>query len=415
VSEWETRWRVGGRRFVLKRRARSASSLSSGSAEPAMASSYGCWLPGYQERALYTAAHIDGCIARLTGITHEYLAADPLRLQSNYSDGMEHVVLAGVAALPEAVPRLFADALNNARNLLEHALYAEVVDRLDRDLTALESRALEIPATTSEESFAAWAAHKHRKSIGLFCAGDELRVRIERLQPYHRRDKDSHPLRLLFEYTNAAKHREPVVSVVRVGRVDVDGQPRDPRTSDHQEITEVGSTITSVPIGTPIGVSIWPQLMVKRPHTGELRTLMHELGDLEEWVRRQALPILVTGSTAVPDLPPALDLSIGYESAEAAWLAADTVSARHRATKRMMGAGVRRDMLEMLVNQNGEHTRQQFTAWMETLADEEVLEMFMPLGLAAASGNLAAIAEIMDTWLEAAGTYPDGNRAQRAD
>ncbi|WP_409047080.1 hypothetical protein AB2L57_10825 [Microbacterium sp. HA-8] len=365
------------------------------------------WLPAHHERALYTAAHIDGCIARLSAITHDYLAADPLQLASTYSDGMEHLVLTGVDPLPEAVPRLFADALNNARNLIEHALYAEVGDRLSRELTDLESKAVEIPATSSPESFETWTRHKNRKSTGLFVAGGELASRIERLQPYHRQDHTVHPLKLLVEYTNASKHREPVVSVVRLGRVDVDGQPRDPRASTHQDITEIGSVIISVPMGTQVGVNLWPQIMVRRPHTGELRTLMHELGDIEEWVRAQALPILIAGRTDLPELPPALDISVGYESTSAAWGNAGTVPARTRATLRMMGAGLRRDMLEMLVDQNGEHTRDLFVTWMDTFTEEEVVAMFVPLGLASATNDLATVTSTLQAWADAAGVVPE--------
>ncbi len=78
------------------------------------------WLPQHQEHALYTAAHIDAQILRLGQVLHPYLAADPLKLAQRLTPTTEEVVLAAIAPLPQAVPRLFADALNQTRNLMEH-------------------------------------------------------------------------------------------------------------------------------------------------------------------------------------------------------------------------------------------------------------------------------------------------------
>ena len=231
----------------------------------------------------------------------------PLDLRSRLTATHEEVVLVGIAPLPEAVPRLFADALNQLRNLLEHALGAETNHQLRRGLTVKEARAVEIPATSSEADFDAWTRHKHRKSHGLFSRGAELGERLARMQPWNRADADMHPLRRLVAHTNAAKHQAPAVTTVRVGKVVRDSAPRELPTDAHG-LGDIGSVIATVPRGSVEGISVWPQVAVRRPHTGELHTLMWEVREIEDWVRCIALPILIAGRTDLPKLRPGLDV-----------------------------------------------------------------------------------------------------------
>ncbi|WP_136709739.1 hypothetical protein [Agromyces sp. H66] len=170
------------------------------------------WLPAHQAQALYTAAHIDSTIEQLGDVLHTYLGKDPLQLRPRLTQTVEEVVLVGITPLPQSVPRLFADALNQSRNMLEHALFADVVHRLEREMTEKEAKALEVPAARSREAFEQWCRHPVRRSLGVFDYGAELTRRLERLQPYQRKDSDEHPLRLLVEHTNHAKHREPAVA-----------------------------------------------------------------------------------------------------------------------------------------------------------------------------------------------------------
>ncbi|QDE34854.1 hypothetical protein FIV50_08635 [Microbacterium foliorum] len=193
------------------------------------------WLPDHQHHALYTVAHVDATIDKMAGILETYLRSPgPLDLRSRLTPTHEEVVLAGIAPLPEAVPRLFADALNQLRNAMEHTLGAELRHRLTRELTLDEARAVEVPSTGSEVAFDAWTRHKHRKSHELLARGSELGERLARLQPWNRRDVDMHPLRRLVTHTNAAKHQAPTVTAVRVGKVMHDSAPRDEPTEAHE-------------------------------------------------------------------------------------------------------------------------------------------------------------------------------------
>ncbi|SCX94089.1 hypothetical protein SAMN05216488_0063 [Microbacterium sp. LKL04] len=359
------------------------------------------WLPDHQTHALYTATHVDSTIEQLSMVLETYLRPPgPLDIRSRLTLTTEDVILVGVAPLPQSVPRLLADALNQMRNVLEHSLKAEVDHRLARGITTDEARAIEVPATGSEEAFDAWTRHKHRKSHGLFARGSDLGERLARLQPWNRKDSDLHPLRRLVAHTNAAKHQAPALTTVRVGKVQLDSAPRDLQETG---IGDIGSVIVSVPRGTREGVSVWPQVAVRRPHTGELRTLMWEVREIEEWVRRIALPILIAGRTDLPELRPHLDTNRGYNRAKDAWTAARPMSAAVRANVRMQAIALRSDIADMMVAEDGEESRNAYTKWLETLDDARVVTMFEPLGEAAKGRDFESIARITGQWRVDAG------------
>lgn len=142
--------------------------------------------------------------------------------------------------------RLFADALNACRNSIEHALFAEIQHRVGRELTEKESRAVEVPASNSADDFFEWHRHPGRRSLGVLSFGSEISNSLERLQLYHRNDSESHPLRVLVEHTNYAKHRAPAMALTRVGRVDVGEVKAQPGTAEHQEIVQIGTALASI-------------------------------------------------------------------------------------------------------------------------------------------------------------------------
>ena len=363
------------------------------------------WLPEHQEHALFTTAHIDGIVNKLSTTLEEYQRDEPLRLGRRFTDTDEQVVLEGIRPLPQAAARLFADALNQARNSIEHALYAEAAHRLDRRLTSDEARALEIPAFDTPDKFEQWARHKHRVSTGLLAVGTDLYGRIERLQPFQRQDPEHHPLRLLAEHTNFAKHREPTLALARVARIELDSATTK-RPIGARDVVEVGDVLATVPLGKREMFSIWPEVAVQRPHTGEWNTLMREVGDIADWVRKQAIPILILGRTDLPPIPPALDISAGYDSAEAAWQAAGDTSAAKRMQNRIGAEHLRRTVLVMLVELFGIESRKAFGAWLDGMDDETVLETFMDELQSASRGDFASYYRAAERWAQEAGFKP---------
>lgn len=350
-------------------------------------------------------AHIDATIERLARTLEGYLAKDPLIIRKRFTTTTEEAVFEGAAPVPEAARRLFADALNQMRNVLEHALFAEVQNRLDRPMTKEESQVLEVPATKSTEAFDAWLKHKHRRSLGLLTPGADLYERLVRLQPFQRNDPDAHPLKVLAEHTNYAKHREPAVALIGVGRVDRDSEIRRLPVG-HRDKVEPGDVLISVPLGTREGLSIWPEMTIRRPHTGQRETLVKEVRWLEEWVRRQALPILIAGTTELPAIPPELDVSTGYSSVTDAWQKAGAVPAGERMQQRIAAEGLRRDMLEMLAEQFGDGTRARFGAWLASLDVPTVMAKFQPVLAAAGRGDEESWYRAAEAWRAEARVEP---------
>ena len=306
-------------------------------------------------------------------VLERYQRDDPLQLASHLTETDEQVVLEGIRPLPQAAARLFADALNQARNSIEHTLFAEAAQRLNRPLTPEESKALQMPAFDSLEKFKAWANHKHLVSTGLLRPRNDLYERILRLQPFHRKEPGLHPLRLLVEHTNFAKHREPTIAFTRVAHFTSDSELTGVRLHE-RSLVKVGDVLKAVPRGAKELLSVWPQVAVQRPHRGEWQTLMLEVGEIADWVRTQALPILISGETRLPPIPPALDITIAYDNIDAAWLAAGSTPAAKRMQNRISGAQLRETVLIMMVELYGEQSRHPFSAWLDGMDDEAVNE-----------------------------------------
>jgi hypothetical protein len=202
-----------------------------------------------------------------------------------------------------------------------------------------------------------------------------LVVRLRNLQPYHRHDADNHPLRVLAEHTNLAKHRAPAVAATFVAKVIPDvADPDIVINPNSGRPVQPGDTLVTGPPNTRVPLSIWPMVSIQRPHTGAWQVLVKELGYLEEWVRTTAIPILIAGTRDVSPLPPQIDISVGHRDARAALAEARVVPASTR-TERAISAAVARDgMVDALSVHPDAPPVAAIAAWAEALDDEQVLE-----------------------------------------
>lgn len=73
-----------------------------------------------------------------------------------------------------------------------------------------------------------------------------------------------------------------------------------------------GDVVASIPAGAHVPMGIWPRIGIRRPHTGAWMMLVQELLELEAWVRTEAIPLIIMGTTEIDHLPPHLDMSRGY-------------------------------------------------------------------------------------------------------
>jgi hypothetical protein len=335
------------------------------------------WLPDHQLHVAATLGHADSLIAHVGNLLYDYLKPPgPLELNDIAEGSVIRTTVTAVAPLPVAVARYTADALTQLRAAIEHTIYAEVEFQSGRSLTENEARRIEMPATVSADLFERWLTSRVRLSLPPLHEKAQLIGRIRRLQPYHRRNPDDHPMRILAEHTNHAKHRAPAVAATLLGAV-IPDNVRAPGLEivEPEEDRPIcpGDVLASAPAGVVVPLSIWPKVSVRRPHSGAWHVLMHELGDLEWWVRAVAIPILIVGTHQVDPLPPQLDTRTGHSDIRAALLSAGQLSAAKRAGKRIEAGTAREGLVETLARHPQHVSPQRIQDWVNTLDDDDVL------------------------------------------
>ncbi|WP_213815460.1 hypothetical protein [Glaciihabitans sp. dw_435] len=354
------------------------------------------WLPDHHRHVAYTLAHVDKLIGELAGILFSYLDDGPFKFANQNWNDRSYVVLRDVRALPESVPRIFADATTQLRAAIEHTIYTQVEHELGTTAqnADFDGRGIEMPAHLEEQAFAKWSNDSRRKLIGSLQPGSTLHARIRSLQPFLSEDPERHPMRVLAEYTNFAKHRSPSIANVGIGPVIPDFESEGLNVAagagSRLRPAKVGDVVASGPRGVLVPLSICPNIAVQQPHTQDWNVLMHELNNVAEWVRRTAIPTLITGSSDVAALPPGLDLRVAHEDFSSALLAANRTTSFERNQRRIMAHGVRDGLADVL--SAGDNPRVEYEAaltWARTLDDADVLARMSVLEKVAGAGDLA--------------------------
>lgn len=382
------------------------------------------WLADHQLHTAATLAHVDDTIDRALGLAFDYSAQGPLTLGNVVRGDRDVVVVEAIAPLPAALPRLVADALNQLRTVLEHTLYAEVEAQLGRPLTDAEAVRIEVPACLTAEKWEKWLKDGKRSQLAPLRAGAPLAERIGRLQPFHRRDVDDHPLYLLVKHTNVAKHRTPAEIATRIGTIYPDDPGADLDTVAPLDLrprpgsgvcVRVGDAIASAPLGEHVSLSVVPTVCLRRPHTGVWTILAHELRLLDDWVRTVAVPVLLTGRHDVPVIPPQLDISTGYEDLRGLLAAAGTVPAAERSQARFEAEAARAGLVDVLAPSHGCPEEKTVRAWAQTLTDAEAVDRALclawvrhdPVAIFAVCRALIAEARARETCTDPAKPAPE--------
>jgi len=330
------------------------------------------WLPEHQLHAAYTLAHVDALIARAGDVLHDYLDPGPFTLENIVDGKTVTVQVKAVAPLPAAAARYTADAMTQMRAVIEHTIFAEIEYLLGRNLVEEEAKVIEMPAAISEEKFAEWLKHRRRRTLPPLQDGEPLVRRLRVLQPYNRSDFDNHPMRVLAEHTNLAKHRTPAVAAVRLGQVDLD-TPDPTVTTMGGGPVQVGDILATLPFGKKVPATIWPEVSIRRPHTETWHIVMKELGALEEWVRTSAIPHLVAGTRDVDPLPPGLDITVGHDNVRAALATASDTPALKRSEWRIQAATARQGLTETLALHRDRVDPAVIRNWLNGLDDGAVM------------------------------------------
>jgi hypothetical protein len=225
------------------------------------------WLPPHQEHVAYTLAHVDQLIARVGELLWGYMQRDVFSFDNSPHPRGSAVTISHVQPFPEGIARVFADATTQLRAAIEHTIFAEVEHSLGRDLSPQEALTIEMPASLTEETFVSWLNHSKRRLIPALASGSPVSTRIRRLQPFHDVDPAVHPMRLLAEYTNFAKHRAPAITTVRVGPVMLDRDVPGVKVVEFDDPipARVGDVLVHGPRSAAVGVSIYPLLLPGAP------------------------------------------------------------------------------------------------------------------------------------------------------
>jgi hypothetical protein len=350
------------------------------------------WLPLHQHHVALTLAHVDALIDRVGELLFDHLRHGPLQLANSAEADLCHVTVAGIAPLPAALSRYTADALTQMRAAIEHTIFAQVEHESGRKLNDAEARRVEMPSTTSAAAFSEWLRGRRRPDLAPLRDGTQLCQRLRDLQPFQHQDFERHPLRILAEHTNLAKHRTPAVAATLLGAVIPDiADPDLVIASGVDRPLQVGDRLVSGPRNKRVPLSIWPKVSIQRPHTETWHVLMHELGELESWVRTVAVPHLVAGTKDVDPLPPQLDITIGHTDLPASLRDAGRTPAAARMTTRIQATLVRDNIADILALHGDSCGPEIIAAWLASLSDDAMLERQRRISEQAGRGDLGGV------------------------
>lgn len=350
------------------------------------------WLPDHQLDAVMTLGHADAVAGRLCDLLFDH-TQEPFTLGNVFDEDLCHVTVTEVAPLPPAIARLAADVLTQLRAAIEHAIYAEVEHGLQRKLTAEGGRRIEMPAVTTSADFDGWLKGRKRKELVPLRDGSDLVKRMRSLQPYNDANPEEHPLRVLAEHTNLAKHRTPAVAAVQLGQV-ATWPPNNPNVVTMAGGTplEVGLVVATGPRYPQIELNVWPQVSIHRPHTIEWKLLVQEIGQLAEWVRTVAIPTIVSGNAgAEPPIPPQIDTTRGWANERDALQAGGAHPAHERLANRLQFQTLRRDLPEIIATHPEKPDLTSLQRWVDGLTDEQVMTQYSLLLLPDPYAKIAAL------------------------
>lgn len=335
------------------------------------------WLPERHLPVAATLAHADDLFGRLTEVLFTYSTQDggPIHLAEDQAGRYSRTTVTGVAPLPRSIALYAADVLTTLRAALEHTLYAEVEHANRRALTPAEARLVEMPAARTSEVFDGWVRRGKRPTP--LQHGAPVLERVRRLQPYQRGIRpEEHLLFLLAAHSNLAKHRVPLVAALRLAAIRPDAGPIDPRVRIPNPVegpVRVGDVLAEIPLGVRVPVALFPTVGLNRPGTDQWPVLVTELADIASWVRTQAIPLLITGTTDVDPLPASHDITTGHSDERSAIHAGTQHSAAERYRTRLGAAVTRLDLAELFNSHPDKPDPRAVQRWLDSLDDDAIL------------------------------------------
>ncbi|MGM0697654.1 MAG: hypothetical protein ACQEVD_02315 [Actinomycetota bacterium] len=362
-----------------------------------MADSSFSWLPERHLSVAATISHADEIIGEIGDLLFKYQTQPGgiVHFKEVTVGNISQTVVESIAPIPRKIPLLVADALNTLRAAIEHTLYTEVEFRDGPNLDSSAARLVEMPACRTFDSFGEWQRKKLRDRPPSLTPGTELVRRIEGLQPLNLRiNMDEHPLLRLTRFTNHAKHRNPAITAVGLPAMYTDaelpniiGKNLENRS---EKPLEAGDVIAETPIGTRSAATLFPNVAIKRPDTPRWPVLIRELDEIANWVRTQAIPRLISGSSTDRNLPTRYSITVGQTDDRAAMSLGTSKSGAMRLLEKLRAASARSELAEIISAVGDRSSLGHIEAWLGQLSDEEVLKRMSSIEMVATNGIGAA-------------------------
>lgn len=349
--------------------------------------SYPDWLPDRHFDAAATLAHVDEVMSQVSDLLFAYQDPrnEPIGWEEVANDGSSELRVSFVRPIPPKITRLVADVFNGLRGAIEHTLFREVELLEGGSLGDAAALLVEMPAALTPEKLDEWRKSRQKRGPRTLREGTELHRRIESLQPFQcASDAGSHPLARLAAYSNLAKHRSPNLASLRIGAV-LGGREPSPTLNDSPPLEDrpvhPGDVLASAPHGQRVDVDIFPTVGINLPGTAKWPVLVNELEVISEWVRKQAIPVLVTGSPQPnAELPVWFDISRSLSNPKEAIASGTTESAIARGRARLQVSIARMNLADLVTMFEGAPGRDSIAAWLSELSDGQVLELVNELG-----------------------------------
>jgi len=278
------------------------------------ATTYPQWLPEPLEPVVARLARVDDCIGEMGDLSGRW-SLDALELvQLRRKDGHFRTVISAIRPIPPVISLLFSEAINHLRAVLDNTVWYLVTEQMGA-LDDQAARAVAMPIYEESPKFAEWAKKIRTRVPALGQETSAAHQRVKSLQPFANGARIAsvsatlaammdveaehvHPLLLLQAYSNLDKHRAIAVMVGRM-MTNSAGLPMLAQDRSFRHMG-VGTVLAEGSWGTPVPIESSAAVMVERPAPWAAAVSpATETQLLHDWVRQEALPRLVTGSSEV--------------------------------------------------------------------------------------------------------------------
>jgi hypothetical protein len=177
----------------------------------------------------------------------------------------------------------------------------------------------------------------------------------------------------------------------------------------------VGDVLAETPIGVRVPVSLFPTVGLNRPGTDLWPPILKELDYIATWVRTQAIPILITGTSDVDPPPVGYDTTVGHDEERVAVSGGSNTSASERYTARLEAAIQRIDLPEILAAHPNPPDPAAVKRWIASLTDAELIKWTDGFTIGFSEEHVRRMLTIVDAIIDEIETFTATGGSEGAD